>query len=513
MYKEILKEDVQKPINRLLEEFKTELTEIIGQTNAEVLAYSIEIPSCVYECPHNAEFLKEMKWNEVALFSVLSDGVPPRGYIVSHSLQGVEYALSFIKTLAVNAAKSGGNPKKVIEFAEPMKLSIPCFPAIPDYDGGRLLGAFDHEDGNFGYIVTGTSHLEFKAFVKKLLKAGYQRKNRNEISGNIYLMLENTDGDMVYTYYSPMARKASVIGGKNTFTPIEVAGDGNICPMQLFQGKPSAYSGGMGMGYYLRLADGSYFVIDGGLNNNGEADELFDSMSANNPRKDGKLIIRAWLITHGHNDHYNTMRQFIAERADKVTVERILFSATRACYRRNSDTPNHWDVRTGAKSFAGCKYIKPHAGQTYKLPGCEIEVLFTAEDMFNNPFYVKSLNNASAVIRIAAAGNVILFPGDIEADSADIICDSFGNYLKCDIIQIAHHGYHGASDEFYSLAAPSTVLYPVMEGREIRWDDVGHGNYHWKRLPSVKEVILSWKGARILNLPYTPGTVTLKNKD
>ncbi len=492
MYKEILKEDIAHVLDKLKAEFICRIAAETGEESAERIASEIIILPDVYEFLPFAEYLITLEWNEYALFAY--EG---KTYIASHSYRGIKEALEYIEFLA----KQGGGKDFTPNFETPCRCKVESFPSdIPNYGFGKYVGAFDHDDGNYGFIVSGTADREFEAYIDKAVNYGYKRIKKNEIDGNIYILLKNDANRMIYAYYSSAARRTAVIGGNDTYKNITVEGE-NICPPVIWQGHPSASNGGMGMSYFIRLGDGSFFVIDGGFNDNGEEDDLYESLNRLNVRKDG-IIIRAWLITHGHDDHYNTLRGFAKNKADKVTVEKIVFSPTQEDYLKNSDTVWHWDIKGMANSFNGCEFIKPFAGQKWILPGCEVEVLFSAQDAFNNPFYIKSLNNASTVIRINVCGQNILFPADIEADSADIICDCFRNHLRCDILQIAHHGYHGATDEFYTLCQPKLVLYPVMDGYDKRFDDMNHGNFVWRRLPSLKKVVPSYEGSKEFVLPY-----------
>ena len=491
MYKEILKEDIARVLDKMKEEAVFRIASGIGEENAEKLSSDIVILPDVYGFLPLSEFLLTLGWNEYAVFTY--EG---KTYIASHSYRGVKEALDSLELSAKH--ENGVMPV----FDEPCRCRVSSFPTdIPNYRGGRYVGAFDHADGNYGFIVEGTADCEFDSYIALTENRGYIPEKETESGGNRCILLKNGENRMIYAYYSRASRCASVIGGDCTYTDISVTGDGNVCKPILWQGHPSASNGGMGMSYFLRLSDGSFFVIDGGFNNNGEEDDLFESLERLNVRPDG-IVIRVWLITHGHDDHYNTLRGFAANKADKVTVERIVFSETQGDYLKNSDTVWHWDIRAFADNFAGCRFVKPFAGQRWLLPGCTVDVLFSAQDAFNNPFYIKSLNNASTVIRITVCGQTILFPADIEADSADIICGRFGNDLRCDILQIAHHGYHGASDEFYTLCQPKLVLYPVMEGYDKRFDNMAHGNYVWRRLPSVKKVVPSYTGSTSFVLPY-----------
>ncbi|MBQ7365364.1 MAG: hypothetical protein IJW46_07180, partial [Clostridia bacterium] len=84
----------------------------------------------------------------------------------------------------------------------------------------------------------------------------------------------------------------------------------------------------------------------------------------------------------------------------------------------------------------------------------------------------------------------------------------WGNYLKSDLVQVAHHGFNGSTIETYSLVSPTVALWPTP--------DYGyHGNRerkvnaHLIAMESVKEhIIAGIHKTRKLTLPYQPGTST-----
>jgi hypothetical protein len=87
----------------------------------------------------------------------------------------------------------------------------------------------------------------------------------------------------------------------------------------------------------------------------------------------------------------------------------------------------------------------------------------------------------------------------------------YGETLKCDFVQVAHHGYTtGVSDgsataimEAYKYMAPSVVLYP--NGESGYKSTVGKVfNNYLITLPSVREVCIAGAVQNIYELPYTP---------
>jgi hypothetical protein len=73
----------------------------------------------------------------------------------------------------------------------------------------------------------------------------------------------------------------------------------------------------MGMVYAVRLADGSFIVVDGGMPAYGNADRLYNALKEYS--NDEKPVIAAWLITHGHEDHIGGLTTFVEKyyEADK----------------------------------------------------------------------------------------------------------------------------------------------------------------------------------------------------
>ena len=65
----------------------------------------------------------------------------------------------------------------------------------------------------------------------------------------------------------------------------------------------------IGMCYVYRLADGTALIIDGGVNNQSCAKNLYDTLGKLDVAKDeeGKYRITAWIFTHGHSDHFDAL--------------------------------------------------------------------------------------------------------------------------------------------------------------------------------------------------------------
>ena len=114
-----------------------------------------------------------------------------------------------------------------------------------------------------------------------------------------------------------------------------------------------------------------------------------------------------------------------------------------------------------------------------KYTGAKLYVPHTGEDISIKDLYVEILNTYEAYSRVFTNGNnccmnfrfvfnkgesseaSVMFPGDIYEYTANMLYYTYGDYLKSDIVQVAHHGWdNGASLNFYKAVRPDIALWP-----------------------------------------------------
>ena len=78
-----------------------------------------------------------------------------------------------------------------------------------------------------------------------------------------------------------------------------------------------------------------------------------------------------------------------------------------------------------------------------------------------------AINEASVVYRMTIDGQSVLFLGDIYEQSGTRLLQKYGNALKSDVVQMAHHGSQGAQKGVYVKIAPKVCLWPSPE---FMWD-------------------------------------------
>ena len=237
-----------------------------------------------------------------------------------------------------------------------------------------------------------------------------------------------------------------------------------------------------GMGYIIRLCDGRFVIIDGGYDEAGEAEHLYDLLCTQNETAD-KPTVAAWFFTHLHCDHIGSFAALCRDFPNKVNIERIIYNFP-SKERCPSISSSDFDTFENAvKSLENVEVITAKTGQSYTFADSVFNVIFTQEDM---PSPIERVNDSSLVVRTEIAGHRIMWLGDVERPAADRICEMYsGDDLKCDIMQVGHHGYGGGSDMLYRSIDPETLLWPIPDF-----------TYHYVSVWDCNDYLMSSKNIR-----------------
>ncbi|MBQ3126501.1 MAG: hypothetical protein IJC15_05465, partial [Clostridia bacterium] len=211
------------------------------------------------------------------------------------------------------------------------------------------------------------------------------------------------------------------------------------------------------------------------------------------------ITVAAWVLTHAHGDHTGGYNQFAKAYAGRVKVERVICNfTTKAQYALVSDTGRDDQSRENAEKLAD-EVIKAHTGQLYHFGGATMEILYTFDDSEPDPLTYH--NTTSLVVRIAMGGQTVMVLGDAYTVTNDIICRMWGDYLKSDIVQVAHHGYVGGTVEVYTLIDADTALWP-LGSRTVEKNGARTENAFL--LKTTRDVYIAADDVYTLTLPYTP---------
>ena len=172
--------------------------------------------------------------------------------------------------------------------------------------------------------------------------------------------------------------------------------------------------------------------------------------------------VEAWILTHYHKDHIEAFLDIMEDpggiRVDHVyTVER---AGTEVMEQKAT-----WDdfsmlPRFDALQIDGLEYL--HGGDTIDLMGLKMEVLSAYEpglEKVTNDL----MNDGSMVFRISGREDTMLFCADVGPDMTESLTKTYGGDLKCDYIQMAHHGYGGPKEDFYRLADPEGAFFDAPD--------------------------------------------------
>lgn len=239
-------------------------------------------------------------------------------------------------------------------------------------------------------------------------------------------------------------------------------------------------STGNGMGYVIRLNDGSFIVYDGGYY--ADAAEVASIV--------GSGTIRAWVLTHGHGDHTGAFLEYIYRKAAgtsgyKATIECIVvapatINSEDECYAINQSLIG---VTNEARKH-GVSVCYVHTGMVLKFGNVSMEILHAFEDIYMDkgdpenwhPYFTGTCNltsicgghkdgtlsgapnETSTVTRIKVKnGKTLMMLADAGHSIADRMLEYYGkdntSYLKSDFCQLSHHTCESFTAEGYDAIA------------------------------------------------------------
>lgn len=461
-------------------------------------------------------------------FSVIGNKIVVTGW----NEQSIGFAVdAFMKFLEESTIKNADGTKSICFLANTsLKKDYSRWTVnIPEYEGGQLEGNVTCHNDQLEYYYTGTNEAEYRAYRQKLENAGYKLYAENEMAGNLFATYTN-DKSMIHVYFVKYNNAVRLITGSakggNVILPTNVdkaPAYEKITESKVTQMILNYSKGNFGMCYIITLEDGSFIVFDSGGHSTQVTDyvRLFNLLNELNERKDGKIVVAAWIMTHAHWDHHESFYQLCKTYGQQLTIEQFIANVPDNIVYYNADGPDPFMDNDFSKAVAAVKggmtWVKPHTGMKFWVRNAMIEVLYTHEDLYPTPLH--TYNNSSMVTRMTIGGQVITWLGDLQNGGSNIVAKMYGSYLKSDIVQVAHHGYEGATRELYSLLKPDILLWPTSmsnysgqisgnDTREFRVVD----RYIAKEL-GVIDIFVADDHNICLTMPYQPGSKMQKYVD
>lgn len=235
-------------------------------------------------------------------------------------------------------------------------------------------------------------------------------------------------------------------------------------------------SPGQMMSYLLETPDGRTVMIDGGDYTPQNAENLYELLRGRGKRVD------LWIITHAHEDHFGSLL-WLMEHGEPfdVSIGELYMDFPPMEWLRSMEPLScpHIEAFVRELSRHGVPVRKAQAGSVLQAGGLRLEILHDAREYEQG----KTINDTSLVIRAAFPSRDLLFLGDLGRVAAESLLKTADpQKLRCDIVQMAHHGQDAAGEDFYKAVRPKICLYTAPLWLWENDSGNGRGSGPWKTL-------------------------------
>ncbi|MBR6808505.1 MAG: MBL fold metallo-hydrolase [Clostridia bacterium] len=217
-----------------------------------------------------------------------------------------------------------------------------------------------------------------------------------------------------------------------------------------------------GMGYIITTDSGETIAIDGGHPD--DAEGFLNLIKEHSPTS----IVDLWIITHPHIDHYSAFHEIATKYYEAVNIKKV-------CYLfppefvdgAGSGITDVIEKMDEAISVSGITYVEPREDEILNVGSAEIKFYFTPADFS----FVYGKNPLSLIFSVTVGKTKTIFTGDTGTDIMDRVLEKYADELKCDVLQLPHHGLCDTGHSvFYKIAAPETVLIPTSKAGYFAMD-------------------------------------------
>lgn len=410
------------------------------------------------------------------------------------------------------------------------------------YDAGGLTSDRGNADAGSSRVqkVQNTTSDEFDAYVARLISVGFAETEREMIDSNTYVTLER-DGERVHAYYLEYNKSVTVIyekigasvedvstsvtAGTNEGAVIYQYGL-NMDPSSVENSGKTGYAN-CGMLYIIKLADNSLIIIDGG-----NVEQMAGLSAEDAPHGDlnaflheitgvgenEKITVVCWLVTHAHGDHADGFPAFISKHAPEYDVKSVCGNIP-AFETANKSALK---MKTLFTSYPDCKEVKLHTGQKLTFGDVTMQVLFTHEDALNpagnSTLVGGDFNGTSTVVKITVGEMSMLILGDATSVNESFLVNAYSDAtLKCDILQVAHHGFndlptlYGKVDASYALIPQSYGYFmaPPSNAEPIHKAGIAGIKQSLAGLIAEGKVYFAGNKTKTVGFAYSDGRITV----
>ena len=212
-----------------------------------------------------------------------------------------------------------------------------------------------------------------------------------------------------------------------------------------------------GMGYIVKSENGKIIVIDGGHDEDGlPLYEIIKSLS------DEEIpTVEAWIITHPHGDHYGALREICKtdDLKNNIRIKSMIYHFPEGFVdAKGKGISGAINSLEKILKVTGAEHIIPTVDEHMEIDGIKLHFLYTPTDLtiLDNP------NQLSLIFTVEGKNKKVMFTGDAYKRNMQIVTWRYPKSLKCDILQLPHHGLCDTGDmDFYKRVDAETVLIPI----------------------------------------------------
>ncbi len=255
------------------------------------------------------------------------------------------------------------------------------------------------------------------------------------------------------------------------------------------------YNGSLMESIVIKTKNNKLIVIDGGIDSTGANSEPYlpSALRSILCLKEGEYFeVEAWFLSHGHKDHIRELVKCLYNYSSKSNykINNFYFDFPdfheyyaardgRPAYENgNPDQDYVDDLKANLNAYARLNNIeiKSESGDWYDdLNGAVInaaaiengldiwvddvrfEIMQTWD--YSGRSSSNDVNETSLVMRAWVDGQSILFLNDATPGAGSRLAFKYGNDLKSDIVQMAHHGQRGVTENVYKLVKAPVHLW------------------------------------------------------
>lgn len=205
------------------------------------------------------------------------------------------------------------------------------------------------------------------------------------------------------------------------------------------------------MGYLIKTKNNKLIAIDGGLKENTQ--NLINQINENGG------IVDYWFLTHLHDDHLGAFVEII--KNTNIQINNIYVSLNDLSWYEQHESSRIEFTKEVFKTLENEKIKEnvhqPELNEIIQIDGIKAEILG-----IKNPEITENAGNEqSMVIKFDTGKTSFLVLGDTGTQSSEKLIKTQKEKLKSDIVQVAHHGQAGATEELYKVINPKICLWPT----------------------------------------------------